>query len=151
MNLENDSDFLRLGQTFFEEFVALFSDFNDINDGKKEEIKNLSEKFLDIQPNTLKHQQFRVAMFNYMNAIFERNVAELFKLGIIKNSTIRKKYIEKFISLDTERIQKNQKSIRNAEFELMNNEEKMIFILTTSKRFLKQYPRFLTINIFFNK
>ena len=126
--------FNSIGSRFCDEMMALADDFFEIANDKvnsivkqadslkasKEnrksidyhEIKNFSE-------DNLKHRLFRIAMFNYMNSIFERGINDLLKLSIKEDVGVKSRFIEKFIDLDNQKIKNGQSSIRNAKFELM--------------------------------
>lgn len=156
---------MRMGGNFIDEFLALLTDFYEISNDKNEATKNTISELRQLAPNisdlthdqarhlmhdNLKHNQFRIAMFNYMNAIFERNIHSLLKFSIINNEDIKKRYLEKFIEIESERIQQGQKAIRNATFELMNSEEKLKIYLSFFKEVIGTLPPLLNYQHFFN-
>lgn len=133
---QTEVTFQKLAYIFIEEFSALIEDFSDITKNKAMNLKEVignkiknkeiskEDYFYLIDDNT-KHRQFRYAMFNYMNSLFEKHINELFVLAIKKNKKIRDNYVTKFIELDKEKIQKNLPSIRNTEYEKMSANKKI--------------------------
>jgi hypothetical protein len=136
MEIDN---FNSIGHRFCNEMMALADDFFEIANDKVNsivkqadslkasrenrksinfhEIKNLTE-------DNLKHGLFRIAMFNYMNSIFERGTNDLLKLSVKEDVEVKSRFIEKFIDLDNHKIKNGQTSIRNAKFELMSQKDR---------------------------
>jgi hypothetical protein len=165
MNDDTTTQFERLGNNFIEEFLALLTDFYEINDEKleftKKTINELKEKKLksndlsyeqlkQLRHDNLKHEQFRIAMFNYMNAIFERNINDLFKFSIAHDEIVKRRYLEKFIEIDSSKILQGQKPIRNAAFELMNSGDKEQIYLSYFQEVTSSLPPLINYQHFFS-
>lgn len=157
--------FNKLGYHFCNEMIALAHDFFEIatqkidsiikktdslkknNDGSElvnyHELKNLSD-------DNLKHHLFRIAMFNYMNSIFERGVNDLLKLSIREDDDVKARFIEKFIDYDHHRIKNGQTSIRNTKFELMSQGDRDLVYLKFFKEVCEFMPPPLNWKFFYD-
>jgi len=131
---EVNQELMDINHRFVESMSALMNDFNDIGSDKNKSIRDSFKNFKEnkgfetgsvfIDQKT-KFEQFEYAMFNFMFAIFERDITELSKLAVKQNPKIRKKYLSLFSEYDQRRTQENNKSIRNAEYEIASDEERL--------------------------
>jgi len=126
--------FNSIGSRFCDEMMALADDFFEIANDKVNSITKQADSLKSSEGNnksinyhemkslsddSLKHGLFRIAMFNYMNSIFERGINDLLKLSVKEDLGVKSRFIEKFIDLDNQKIKNGHSSIRNAKFELM--------------------------------
>lgn len=131
-------EFTRLSDNFRDEMSALIVDFYEITQVKTQTISKIIKQSSSSDPNNLpiedyiefveentKHHQFRYAMFNFMNSIFEKHINDLFKISIINNPKIKERYITKFIELDKLRVESKQSSIRNTDYETTTSAKKL--------------------------
>jgi len=131
-----------ISSEFNRSMISLISDFLEIAPEKVQEIKELREPNIKVKDKvkeqsealihvrnymdkSTRYSQFKYAMFNYMNSIFERSINNLLKLAISSNKDIRKIYIQKFIEYDKQLSEKNAKTIRDANYECASDKEKL--------------------------
>ncbi|MDC0576249.1 hypothetical protein OAO51_06095 [Nitrosomonadaceae bacterium] len=161
LDVSDNTNFDEIGRSFSTEMFALATDFYEINVDKgkawHKEFQDLDDSsHIDHQKrkrlynDSLKHSQFRIAMFNYMHSIFERHVNELLKLSIKKDKIVRGRYIHKFIEIDNDRVRNNQVFIRNAKFDAMEDNEKNEIYLQHLKAVTETIPPLFNWQYFYD-
>jgi hypothetical protein len=135
---------------FAHEITSIFEDYKSISDEKFDKGKAISQKMdasLDISTifdslgesknEYLKFKQFRIAMFNHMYSVFERNLNDIIQLSLTYNEGLRKIIRSKFIRFDEERIRNKKESWRSSKYEDFTVEEK-------NKLYMEHYAEFIS-------
>ena len=151
-----------LGDAFIKDFSSLMDDFDSITRDKIENIVSYRKEFDEVDgrveridifkkmsQENLKHHQFRVAMFNYLNSIFERHINKLIEQSIISNKLFREKCLNKLIEYDEEKIKKNEKTIRNFKWESASKNEKNQILIKNFKELFYKFTPILGWQFFF--
>ena len=140
----------RICDEFNHSMFALLTDYLDIAPEKSKEIYDLVDKvksktkkenekydrYKDYIDKSKKFSQFQYAMFNFMNSIFERSMNDLLKFAIRSKKDIKNIFIKKFIDYED----KQDKKIRDANYENLTNKQRLAFQLNYYEQIITLKP-----------
>ena len=140
----------RICDEFNHSMFALLTDYLDIAPEKSKEIYDLVDKvksktkkenekydhYKDYMDKSKKFSQFQYAMFNFMNSIFERSMNDLLKFAIRSKKDIKNIFIKKFIDYED----KQDKKIRDANYENLTNKQRLAFQLNYYEQIITLKP-----------